>query len=168
MKWELKLRKPRNAILYLRGTSVGDPYARYFIVRVNGRQIFRRAVSGSFSFAISIPNTYLKDGVNVFEFIITTYVGYWTLEAKLIVEEEKVVAPVPIPKPPEKKGIFEQIMTQIQEFLKRFGIDIEKLEPSDVLAYAGYTLLPTSILLPLAIEGGKKAYEELKKKGVIK
>ena len=164
MKWELRLRKPRNAILYVKGAAVGDEYIRYFIVRVNGKQILRKVVGGSFSYSIAIPNAYLKDGVNVFEFIITTYTGYWTLEAKLIVEEEKVVAPTPTPKP----GVFEQIIAQIREFLERFGIKLGRLEPSDVLAYAGYTLLPTSILLPLAIEGGKKAYEELKKKGVIK
>lgn len=149
--WVVNLSKPKKAILTIEAYSKGDSYARYIVLIVNGKQVFKRVASGSFKTKVDITG-FVKDGSNKIELVITTYVGYW--EAKLTLKVTEAKAKIP------SFDIFSWI-NELIEKIKQGKLD-------EALAYSSYALSVPLALLPYAVAGGELAYKELKKRGIIK
>lgn len=100
------LNKPREAKLILEGKAEKDPWVRYLVVYVNNKQIYKRTVAKSFKVTLDLTNK-LKDGENRIGIVVSTWVGKWIVNTKLIVEEEKT-----------SKNIFQAFWDWLSSFFK--------------------------------------------------
>lgn len=90
-----------SAKLSYRCTNIGDQWARYLIITVNGIEVQRIVISGGESGVIQNLEKYLHSGENTFDVVITTQVGTgWAFDATL---DYEISGGVPPPPPPACK-----------------------------------------------------------------
>ena len=92
-----------SAVLTLTVTNHGDPYPRYFRVYVNNTLVYNTTVDPSGLQVTLDITSYVKQGDNVIEVVLTTYVGYWTVTGELQIQESSITT-TSITRGEESKG----------------------------------------------------------------